>query len=144
MQREQLQRDRPLEIAVVSLVHLAHAARADERHELVPGNLLPLEVYRRRALAEDDCRCFQKRIGELVRREQFFHVLPQRRVASACRGDVGRAVAHRQRSRALEHLFDPRPVVGTECHGEPPSRAISGGIFAHARGIRYFFGDGEV
>ena len=144
MHREQLQRDRPFEILIVSLVDLAHTARADERQELVPGNLLHVEVFCHRALVEDDCRCFQKRIRELVRREQLFHVLPQRHVAGARRGDVRRTVAHRQRPRALEHLFDPRPVVGTKCHVEPPLQAQSGVIFAHARGIPYFFGDAEV
>ena len=69
MHREQLQRDRPFEILIVSLVDLTHTARADERHQLVAGNLLPVEVYRQRALVEDDCRCFQKRIRELVRGE---------------------------------------------------------------------------
>ena len=106
--RQELDCDITLQLRVSRAVHLAHAARAEQRLHLIHTELPALDHQLcgvRSAVAPDHRGRLEKALRALVRRQERLHFLAQRLVAGAGRGEVGLTVGRRQRPRAREHLF---------------------------------------
>jgi hypothetical protein len=115
--RQQLQRDRSIELSVVRLVDLAHSAGADERDQLVSGDLLALEEERHQGVIGEGCWRLEKGTRELVGGEELLDSILKRHIAGARQGDKRSAVGNRECPRSFEHLLDTRPLAGMTRHG---------------------------
>ena len=117
--RQELDGNVPLELRVARAVHLAHAARAEQRLHLIRTEPPALDHQLcgvRSAVAPDHRGRLEKALRALVRRQERLHFLAQRLVADAGRGEVGLTLGHRHRPRASEHVFQAPPVFRGESH----------------------------
>ena len=86
--RQELDGNVPLELRVARAVHLAHAARAEQRLHLIrtePPALDHRLCGVRSAVAPDHRGRLEKALRALVRRQERLHFLAQRLVAGAGR-----------------------------------------------------------
>ena len=90
--RQELDCDVALQLRVARAVHLAHAARAEQRLHLIHTEPPALDHQLcgvRSAVAPDHRGRLEKALRALVRRQERLHFLAQRLVAGAGRGEVG-------------------------------------------------------
>src|SRR6187397_565709 len=88
-------------LEVAGSIHFAHAARADEAIDLV----MPDDTA-----GHPDRRLLDEPVGVFVRVEQTLHLGSHARLAAARSVQKGRALCRLALQRAVEELFDARPV----------------------------------
>ena len=117
--RQELDRNVALQLRVSRAVHLAHAARADQRLHVVRSEPPALDHQRcgvRNWFDADHRGRLEKAPRAVVRRQERLHFLAQCLVAGAGCGEVGLTVRRRQRLRAGEHLFQALTIIRRKCH----------------------------
>jgi hypothetical protein len=109
---QELDRDRPIELAVVGEIDLTHAAGTEARHQPISGDFLAAQVEPRpRIVQQHGRRGFEERAHAIARREEQLHLAAQRFVAGARLGHEPCAFASLARERLREHRLDPGPFV---------------------------------
>ena len=129
---------------IACAIHLAHAARAEEREDFVRSDLAARE--RPRVLISQDVRghFFHRRHEKPLRRlrvrQQALHFLSQRRIASACRCHVRRPIVRIALERGVAQIFNPPPSLGVG-HVPSPSSSRSNQSFASRQSRLMVSGD---
>ena len=129
--RQQLQRHWTIELRVVRLVDLAHAAGADPLDDAIAADAATDQVVGR-AIDQDRGRCFEK-VG---RRDRARGGVPRRAAAGGrrCSQASARYAARRtriQNDRGVEDRLDARP--GGWRHGHRPDSCWYNQAFAHVQ-----------
>ncbi len=130
---DHLDGDVAAELGVTRPVHLAHAARPDERHDLVLAQP-PAGGQRFAVIVDDLCRDLAERLfEEAVRpvrmRKQRLHLGPECVVVAARGCHERRAIRRRQLERRVADVVNTAPARGVH-HGCVPCNARSSQSFA--------------
>lgn len=110
--RKYLDRHRPSESRVTSLVHFAHSAGTDAREDLVRADAPPVESGRHRDVVGRERRWrFETIFGRFHRRDERQHFAAQGLVVRAGARDARDPLGGRSRPRVHRHGLDLFPVL---------------------------------
>ena len=110
--REKFQRDIAVEPRIARAIHLAHAARAESRHELIRAHDAPdLLATCTGRIEQHRCRRFEKSSSLRARREQRFDLDAQPAVGPAGLRYIRLPLGAVACERFLEDALHPRPVI---------------------------------
>ena len=126
--RQDLDRDVAPELRVARAVHLAHAARAEQRLQLIAAERCAGHGRGRRrrrpaAPASTSAGSARKPSSDADSVEQRFDVAPQRLVIGAGLGEKRRAIGRRPGARLVIQLLDPLPAFRRHASDRRASRA---------------------
>ena len=112
MFRDELDRNRSIELLVVRKVHLAHCARADARLQPIGAERLTAQIFTTASQLEDGARAgFQEPLAGGVRLRQRVDALAEQGIGSARRGEKSRSFRLVDGERLLEQGLHALPVV---------------------------------
>ena len=120
MRRQELERHRPIELGVVGQIHLAHAARAQPRHQLIGVHDPATQVFTDVWLEHQHGRGLQEGLDTIACTQQSIDPRAQHRVGSAGFGKIRLAFRAFARQRAFEDALHARPIV-QRIHPPPSS-----------------------
>ena len=118
--RQDLYRDIAPELRVARAVHLAHAAGAQQRHNLINADLFADQLFRAHPKSRiPNPESGSERVSATLVGEQRFHFSAQRGVTDACLAHERRAFVRRTLERVMADLFDAPPALITHLIPNP-------------------------
>ena len=111
IRRQELERHRPIELGVVGKIDLAHAARAQPRHQLIGVHDTATQVFTDVWLEHQHGRGLQEGLDTIACTQQSIDPRAQHRVGSAGFGKIRLAFGVLACQRAFKDALHSRPIV---------------------------------